>query len=237
MESSQLSTSTKLTSYPSWRALLANFSLSRGRVRSSKSVPGFARELLIRESHQLGKVDQAITTLARRSLVALRVVRSRLLRTAHRPDPRLLVSPELRKIAAAWTSRRDHQPVRQVQKSPDYSIDLEGVVFPGERPWEARWSYLESAADYRNRRVLELGCNLGLLSTWALTHGGASAALGVDHDPDIVRAAGLVAEAFGVRPEFRVVDFDHDSDLGDTAARIRSRRGHRAERRPLARGS
>jgi SAM-dependent methyltransferase len=89
-----------------------------------------------------------------------------------------------------------------------YSLVYDGVQFPGKRPWHDRWSYLEGATCYRRKRVLELGCNMGLLSTYVMKAGGAAAAMGVDADGGVLQAARLVARALGVAPEFSQIDLD-----------------------------
>jgi hypothetical protein len=96
-----------------------------------------------------------------------------------------------------------------------HELDFEGLRFPGERPWAARWRSLHQATIYTNRRVLELGCNMALLSTFVLKEAGAATALAVDRDPAILVAAERVAEAFGVQPELRRIDFDRDPDWED----------------------
>jgi predicted nicotinamide N-methyase len=63
--------------------------------------------------------------------------------------------------------------------------------------------------------VLELGCNMAPLSAFVLKEAGAAAALAVDRDPAILVAAERVAEAFGVQPELRRIDFDRDPDWED----------------------
>jgi cyclopropane fatty-acyl-phospholipid synthase-like methyltransferase len=68
---------------------------------------------------------------------------------------------------------------------------------------------------YTNRRVLELGCNMALLSTFALREAGAQTALAVDCDPTILDAAAKIARAFGMAPEFRRIDFDRDTGWED----------------------
>jgi hypothetical protein len=93
-----------------------------------------------------------------------------------------------------------------------YELAFEGLCFPGERPWAARWRCLRHASTYTNRRVLELGCNMALISTFVLKEAGAAAALAVDRDPAILAAAERVAEAIGVQPQFRRIDFDRDAD-------------------------
>jgi SAM-dependent methyltransferase len=92
-----------------------------------------------------------------------------------------------------------------------YSLDVDGVHFPGERTWTDRWDVLRKVADFNGKRVLELGCNMGLLSTYLLKEGGAAAVLGVDYDADILTSARTVADAFGVHPEFTQVNFDADA--------------------------
>jgi hypothetical protein len=45
-----------------------------------------------------------------------------------------------------------------------------------------------------------------------LKEAGAAAALAVDRDPAILDAAARVADAFGVQPQLRRIDFDRDPD-------------------------
>jgi hypothetical protein len=88
-----------------------------------------------------------------------------------------------------------------------YSLQVDGFTLPGERPWTPRWSLFSQHVDFRSARVLELGCNMGLLSTFAL-RAGASAAHGVDIDRDILRANALVQRGFGVTYETWTQNFD-----------------------------
>jgi predicted Ser/Thr protein kinase len=113
------------------------------------------------------------------------------------------------RIAAAASASAPGQPVAY------HELEWEGIRFPGERPWSARWRVLRQVTPYANRRVLELGCNMALLSIFLLKDAHAAAALAVDRDPEILQAAVMAAEAFGVQPQFRVIDFDHDPDWED----------------------
>ncbi|MEE8530718.1 MAG: sulfotransferase domain-containing protein, partial [Hyphomicrobium sp.] len=70
-----------------------------------------------------------------------------------------------------------------------YSMEFEGYRFPGERPWSHRWECLRQIIDYKSKRIVELGCNMGLLSCSLLREAGASAALCVDGDAEILEAA------------------------------------------------
>jgi hypothetical protein len=116
------------------------------------------------------------------------------------------------RIAAAANASSPGRPIAY------YELKFAGVCFPGERPWAARWRSLRRVTTYADRRVLELGCNMALLSAFLLKEAGAAAALAVDHDPAILEAAAKVARAFGVAPAFRRVDFDRDHDWEDELA-------------------
>jgi len=140
-------------------------------------------------------------------------------RNRHRPpaaDPLPALppaaGPELRALHAAWriaAASNASSPDRSVAY---YQLEFQGLRFPGERDWAERWRVLRAITPCRGRRVLELGCNLGLLSIFLLREGGAGAALAVDRNAPILAAAAMAARAFGVRPEFRRVDFDRDPD-------------------------
>ena len=89
-----------------------------------------------------------------------------------------------------------------------YGLSAGSLELPGERPFGPRWRAIRDAVDVRGRRVLELGCNMALLSTWLLREGAAAAVLAVDRDPQVLAAARLVARACHVEPAFRAVDLD-----------------------------
>ncbi|MDY6906223.1 MAG: hypothetical protein SWH61_16250 [Thermodesulfobacteriota bacterium] len=109
-----------------------------------------------------------------------------------------------------------------------YSLDVDGCKLSGERPWEKRWGYIgrvlreAAGGDLKNKKILELGCNLGLLSTWAAREGAICN--GYEYAGDILEGSALVAEAFGVgdRCTWRQIDLNdpnqtrrirHDYDL------------------------
>lgn len=95
-----------------------------------------------------------------------------------------------------------------------YSLDIAGCHFPGERPWVLRWHEISKRVDFRGKRVLELGCNLGLFSAFA-RRVGARECVGGDHDSEILEGARLVSKAFHVHNEFYQVDFDADESWED----------------------
>jgi predicted Ser/Thr protein kinase len=74
------------------------------------------------------------------------------------------------------------------------------VELPGERDWFDRWDLMYSALRdiLPGARVLDLGCNLGLVATHCMLY-GAKQVTGVDVYDDILSAARLVADAAGVK--------------------------------------
>jgi len=74
---------------------------------------------------------------------------------------------------------------------------------PGERDWFSRWDLIYSALRgvLPGARVLDLGCNLGLVATHCMLC-GAKQVTGVDVYDDILDAARMVANAAGVEVDF-----------------------------------
>ena len=92
-----------------------------------------------------------------------------------------------------------------------YSLDVAGLHFPGERPWSLRWDVISRAVSFRGKRVVELGCNMGLLSIHARLS-GAEAVVGADYNQRVLNAAMKAADVFGAEVTFRKIDFDNDDD-------------------------
>jgi SAM-dependent methyltransferase len=124
---------------------------------------------------------------------------------------RLLNDPNLERIAEAWEVAARSSASAPGVRTAYYSLDIEGVHFPGERPWLLRWNRLRSAVSFEGKRFLELGSNMALLSIHAKLV-GAAACRAVDVDTDILCAATLAAEGFGVDLETQVVDLDDPRD-------------------------
>lgn len=121
-------------------------------------------------------------------------------------------SPQLRLLRAAWELAQRSDASSPGRKLAYYSLDFQGCHFPGERPWIERWNTLRTVTDCSGKRVLELGCNVALLSCFLLREGGATTALAVDVDEQILRAARLVASALDVKLDLRQTDFDDPAD-------------------------
>jgi 2-polyprenyl-3-methyl-5-hydroxy-6-metoxy-1,4-benzoquinol methylase len=117
-------------------------------------------------------------------------------------------SPKLHKLREAWSIARKSDASAPGVPVCYYEITEDGYRFPGERPWDERWTVLRGITPLRGKRILELGCNLSLLSCFALKEEGAENALCVDVDSKILAAAQLIADAYGVTPLYKRVDFD-----------------------------
>ncbi|MGH6913830.1 MAG: methyltransferase, partial [Geminicoccales bacterium] len=118
----------------------------------------------------------------------------------------------LRALHRAWRLASTSDASAPGQAIAYYALEIECVRLPGERPWAERWRLLGGIADCAGKRVLELGCNMALLSVHLLRESGAAAALAVDRDPAILEAAAEIAAAFEVPTELREVDIDGDAD-------------------------
>jgi 2-polyprenyl-3-methyl-5-hydroxy-6-metoxy-1,4-benzoquinol methylase len=89
-----------------------------------------------------------------------------------------------------------------------YALEFEGYLFPGERPWVDRWGMLRAITDYSGKKIIELGCNMGLLTSYLMKYEGAKGALAVDMDEKIIEAAELVNNSLNVKVEHAIVNFD-----------------------------
>ncbi len=136
--------------------------------------------------------------------------KSRRLRTL--PDLPPDASSQLRTLREGWRLAQISDANAPGSGLAYYSLSLEGYCFPGERPWIERWNMLRSATDYSGKRILELGCNMGLLSTFLLKDCDVKAAFGVDVDAKILDAAKLISTAFNVKSDLKVIDFDDPGD-------------------------
>ncbi|MDP2689602.1 MAG: methyltransferase domain-containing protein [Deltaproteobacteria bacterium] len=124
------------------------------------------------------------------------------------PDLPANAGEKLKSAHWAWNLAQNSDASCPGAKAAYYSYEFQGVRFPGERPWKERWEVLSGITDYKGKRALELGCNMGLLSISLLREKKAKAALGVDADAKILESAKLLSSAHGVLPKFRQQDLD-----------------------------
>ncbi len=119
---------------------------------------------------------------------------------------------QLKALAKAWRIAQISRASAPGNVLAYYSLDINGYYFPGERRWMDRWEYLRSATDYSGKRVLELGCNMGLLSCFLLKESGVVKTLSVDLDPKILKAAEQIGRAYGVKPTLKMLNLDWPAD-------------------------
>lgn len=124
---------------------------------------------------------------------------------------------QLETLRQAWLRAQQSKANAPGQGVAYYAFTFRAHHFPGERPWYLRWEAIRRAVDFRGKNLVELGSNMGLLSTFAVLHGGQSAR-GVDGDEAIVEAANLVARALDAPATFRKVDLLSDENWESTLA-------------------
>lgn len=147
------------------------------------------------------------------TLALLRKLAGKDIEGKHRiPDLPEGASAQLKSLHRAWKIAQTSDASSPGLKVAYYSYDFQGVHFPGERSWDDRWEVLRKITAYRGKRVLELGCNMSLLSCSLLKYEGAKDALCVDIDAMIIESAKLVSSALGVKPNYGQQDFDDPSD-------------------------
>jgi len=120
--------------------------------------------------------------------------------------------PKLKQLLDAWRLAQKSNASAPALPLAYYAIDFKGYHFPGERPWNERWDRLKNVSGYSGKTILELGCNMGLLSIHLLKEAGAAKCIGVDHDKKILESAKLISEVFEVNPVFRQINFDSAKD-------------------------
>lgn len=115
---------------------------------------------------------------------------------------------KLKQVHEAWVIAQRSSASAPGNVIAYYALDFQNFHLPGERPWLDRWALLQQLAEYKGKRILELGCNMALLSCFLLKKNQAAAVLAVDADEDILEAARLVASAFEVTPKLAQKNFD-----------------------------
>ncbi len=125
-------------------------------------------------------------------------------------------SPELQLAHRAWQVAAGSEADQRCY----YSLEFESFHLPGERPWHLRWALLRQAAAWPGSRVLELGCNLGLLATFAV-RAGAEDALGVDVGAPLLQANRLLQQAHRVSYGVLQLDFDDRRPWEDALSAFR----------------
>lgn len=167
-------------------------------VRGVGLLPRFIVKLSRRLANLIAKAGSPTLQQNQRSKVAL-------LQRA-----RLQADPSLELLVEAWNIASLANASSPGVDIAYYSLDIGGVNFPGERPWVLRWERIRKSVDFNGKRLLELGCNMGLLSIHAKLS-GAAFCLGIDIDKDILSAANLASRAFGTDTAYRQLDLADSS--------------------------
>lgn len=182
-------------------ALISNFTGWNSMTKSYGSFVGLIPKFI------RARVPKPVRDVYRgiRQSVLGRYIRKRARRL--KPLPKN-ASTKLCNLHAAWELARHSDANSPGEFISYYSLYIDGFHLPGERSWIDRWAILRNITDVRGKRVLELGCNLSLLSCHFLLEEGAAETLCVDQDADILTAAQRVAAAYGVNPIYHKVNFD-----------------------------
>lgn len=145
----------------------------------------------------------AITVLAPRARSALIRIRRAVRSTEAKPIES--ADPALADLDYAWRTAERSKANSQGKGLAYYAFSFRGHHFPGERAWYTRWDAIRQNVEVEGKSVLELGCNMGLLSTFA-SLSGATSAHGVDYYADIIDAARRVARGLGADATFDQLD-------------------------------
>jgi predicted Ser/Thr protein kinase/2-polyprenyl-3-methyl-5-hydroxy-6-metoxy-1,4-benzoquinol methylase len=166
--------------------------------------------------------DETIAHGSLRTLLRSIIGKRRLKRYRRMPPEHDARNAKQKKLYHAWQLAKLSDANAPGDHVAYYALEVDGLKLPGERPWEERWQVLREVTSFQGKRVLELGCNLGLLSVYVRKYGLAAEAWGVDCDPAILRSAALVGEAFESDVRWSQVDLATDVDAVDELIRWRS---------------
>jgi predicted Ser/Thr protein kinase/SAM-dependent methyltransferase len=162
--------------------------------------------------------DEVIVHGSLRSLARSLSHRWSLARQRRMPSPPTNGSPAAQLMWNAWKLGQQSDANAPGDGVAYYALDFEGLALPGERDWADRWKVLAPLTSYADKKVLELGCNMGLLSCYLQKYAGSGEVWGVDNDPCIVESARMVARALDVSPRFSVADVDDPATVDELKA-------------------
>ena len=124
---------------------------------------------------------------------------------------------DLEKVALSWEMASEAAERRTGAMSAYSSLELNGRIFPGDRPFELRWDIITSQFEFADKRVLDCGCYLGLFSTFLKIHFQAQC-VAFDRELRYCEAAALFASAFSLPITIHNVDLNSDHDWEQTLA-------------------
>ncbi len=126
------------------------------------------------------------------------------------------LAPELRDIWKAAGITNANSPGEDIAY---YAWNFGDLELRGERPWRQRWELIHPILKpfLTGARVLDLGCNMGMLSTHCALF-GAARVTSVDHEGPIVAAAKRLAAVAGVELDAHVGDLNKPEFVAELAA-------------------
>jgi len=128
------------------------------------------------------------------------------------PEIKKDAKPELFSMLKAWKIAQESNASAPGVNIAYYGLIFMEYYFPGERPWADRWNVLKNISDYSGKTIIELGCNMGLLSTFLLREASAKKCIAVDGDKKILRSAEIISNVLQVKPEYLQINFDSNDD-------------------------
>lgn len=98
-----------------------------------------------------------------------------------------------------------------------YQISIENRFYEGERNWDERWNLIKDCLDWKDKNVVEIGCNMGILLTYLKKFRNINRSYGIDQ-PDgmliesnkakTIEAAKLLDKAFGLEGQIGYIQVD-----------------------------
>lgn len=184
-----------------WRALITNIT---GMKTGRKNMPHGSLARVIKE--------QAKKILTPKRITIIKKMLGRYDKEHTLPVLPENASPQLHTLLEAWKLAQPAAASSPGELKAYYSLELGEYFFPGERPWINRWNVLQAITVFSGKRILELGCNMGLLSTFLVKEKRAAGVMAVDVDKDILKSAEKVSSAFGVKLDLKQVNFNASED-------------------------
>lgn len=89
-----------------------------------------------------------------------------------------------------------------------YKFDLNGEYFHGTRDWNERWELIANAVSYEGKKVLELGSNIGICSTFLAKYMPIESTCAVEHSVRFTKKCEEIQRIFGVKYPVYVLDLD-----------------------------
>lgn len=92
-----------------------------------------------------------------------------------------------------------------------HTIHTPSFILDGIRGFDDRQNILDNISFTKGERVLDIGCNSGVLSLYMADRG--CDVIGVDNDPHIVHGAQIIANCLGKKVKYHQLDLDFVDDL------------------------